>query len=186
MKIFLYDSLQRRKREFIPLDEKNVRIYACGPTVYNHAHIGNARMSVVTDLLVDVLKTNYSQVKFVSNITDIDDKIIEASRKSKIKIEEITKKYLNIYNEDMSSIGVKHPDIQPKATEYISQMIEMIEKLIANDCAYISEKHVLFDVKKYIHYGCLSRRSKKEQIAGSRIEIAKYKRNPEDFVLLET
>ena len=91
MKIFLYDSLQRRKREFIPLDEKNVRIYACGPTVYNHAHIGNARMSVVTDLLVDVLKTNYSQVKFVSNITDIDDKIIEASRKSKIKIEEITK-----------------------------------------------------------------------------------------------
>ena len=161
MKIFLYDSLQRRKREFIPLDEKNVRIYACGPTVYNHAHIGNARMSVVTDLLVDVLKTNYSQVKFVSNITDIDDKIIEASRKSKIKIEEITKKYLNIYNEDMSSIGVKHPDIQPKATEYISQMIEMIEKLIANDCAYISEKHVLFDVKKYIHYGCLSRRSKK-------------------------
>ena len=183
MKIFLYDSLQRRKREFIPLDEKNVRIYACGPTVYNHAHIGNARMSVVTDLLVDVLKTNYSQVKFVSNITDIDDKIIEASRKSKIKIEEITKKYLNIYNEDMSSIGVKRPDIQPKATEYISQMIEMIEKLIENDCAYVSEKHVLFDVKKYIHYGCLSRRSKKEQIAGSRIEIAKYKRNPEDFVL---
>ncbi len=183
MKIFLYDSLQRRKREFIPLDEKNVRIYACGPTVYNFAHIGNARMSVVTDLLVDVLKTNYSQVKFVSNITDIDDKIIEASRKSKIKIEEITKKYLNIYNEDMSSIGVKHPDIQPKATEYISQMIEMIEKLIKNDCAYVSENHVLFDVTKYEHYGCLSRRSKKEQIAGSRIEIAKYKRNAEDFVL---
>ena len=183
MKIFLYDSLSKQKKEFIPIDPKKIRIYACGPTVYNYAHIGNARMSVVTDLLVNILKTKFHKVVFVSNITDVDDKIIEASIREKKPINEITTKYHKIYNEDMKMIGVKKPDFQPKATEHIKEMIEMISRLLKNDCAYIEDNHVLFDVSKYEHYGCLSKRTKEEQIAGNRIEVGEYKKNFEDFVL---
>ena len=183
MKIFIYDSLSKQKKEFVPIDAKKIRIYACGPTVYNYAHIGNARMSVVTDLLVNVLKTKFKKVVFVSNITDVDDKIIEASIREKKPIKEITTKYHEIYNEDMKMIGVSKPDLQPKATEHIQEMIEMINKLLKNDCAYIEDNHVLFDVSKYEHYGCLSKRTKEEQIAGNRIDVGEYKKNSEDFIL---
>ena len=140
-------------------------------------------MSVVTDLLIRVLKTIYKNVKFVSNITDVDDKIIEAAKKEKVKIEDITSKFEKIYNQDMLELNVRLPDIQPKATEYINEMIIMIEKLVQNQSAYFSNDNVIFNVKKYKHYGVLSRRTKDEQIAGSRIEVADYKKNPEDFVL---
>tara|TARA_B100000035_G_scaffold148767_1_gene126837 strand:+ start:370 stop:1755 length:1386 start_codon:yes stop_codon:yes gene_type:complete len=183
MKIFLYDSLSKLKKEFIPIDPKKIRIYACGPTVYNYAHIGNARMSVVTDLLVNILKTKFHEVVFVSNITDVDDKIIEASIREKKPINEITTKYHKIYNQDMKMLGVKKPDFQPKATEHIQEMIAMIHRLLKNDCAYIEDNHVLFDVSKYEHYGCLSKRTKEEQIAGNRIDVGEYKKNSEDFVL---
>jgi len=142
MKINIYDSLTRKKREFVPIKKNDVRIYACGPTVYNYAHIGNARMSVVTDLLVRVLRTKFSNVKFVSNITDIDDKIIEASLLQKKSIQEITEKFHKIYNNDMQRIGVNAPDNQPKATQHIKEMISMIEKLLENNCAYVTEDHV--------------------------------------------
>ena len=183
MTFLIYDSLTKKKQKFVPVDKNNVRVYACGPTVYNYAHIGNARMSVVTDLLIRVLKTIYKNVKFVSNITDVDDKIIEAAKKEKVKIEDITSKFEKIYNQDMLELNVRLPDIQPKATEYIKEMIIMIEKLVQNQSAYISNDNVIFNVKKYKHYGVLSRRTKDEQIAGSRIEVADFKKNPEDFVL---
>ena len=183
MTFLIYDSLTKKKQKFVPVDKNNVRVYACGPTVYNYAHVGNARMSVVTDLLIRVLKTIYKNVKFVSNITDVDDKIIEAAKKEKVKIEDITSKFEKIYNQDMLELNVRLPDIQPKATEYIKEMIIMIEKLVQNQSAYISNDHVIFNVKKYKHYGVLSRRTKDEQIAGSRIEVADFKKNPEDFVL---
>ena len=183
MTFLIYDSLKKKKQQFVPVDKNNVRVYACGPTVYNYAHVGNARMSVVTDLLIRVLKTIYKNVKFVSNITDVDDKIIEAAKKEKVKIEDITSKFEKIYNQDMLELNVRLPDIQPKATEYIKEMIIMIEKLVQNQSAYISNDNVIFNVKKYKHYGVLSRRTKDEQIAGSRIEVADFKKNPEDFVL---
>jgi len=183
MKFLIYDSLTKKKQQFVPVDRNNVRVYACGPTVYSYAHVGNARMSVVTDLLVRVLKTIYENVKFVSNITDVDDKIIEVAKKEKLRIGEITSKFEKIYNQDMLELNVRLPDIQPRATEHIDEMIIMIEKLVQNQSAYITKKHVIFNVKKYKHYGVLSRRTKDEQISGSRIEVADYKKNPEDFVL---
>ena len=183
MKINIYDSLTRKKREFVPIKKNDVRIYACGPTVYNYAHIGNARMSVITDLLVRVLRTKFSNVKFVSNITDIDDKIIEASLLQKKSIKEITEKFHKIYNNDMQRIGVQAPDNQPKATEHIKEMISMIQKLLENNCAYVTERHVIFDIKKYKFYGCLSGRLSDQQIGGNRIEVAEFKKNSGDFIL---
>ena len=183
MQLFLYDSLKKKKRIFIPIDDKNVRVYACGPTVYNYAHVGNARMAVVCDLLIRVLRTIYENVKFVSNITDIDDKIIEESISSNIPIKEITDKFSKIYNQDMLDIDVMLPTEQPKATNHIPEMIKIIEQLIKNGCAYTSGGNVLFDVEKYKYYGILSGRNKEEQIAGSRIEVAKFKKNPRDFIL---
>jgi len=158
-------------------------MYTCGPTVYNYAHIGNARPAVVSDLLVRVLRQLYSKVTYVSNITDIDDKIINASIETGVSIDEITKKYEKIYNEDMASLGVLKPDIQPHATDFIQQMIDLIQQMINNDTAYESEGHVLFDVTKYSAYGKLSGRDIEDQLAGSRVEVASYKKNPGDFVL---
>ena len=183
MTFFIYDSFSREKKKFEPINSNDVRIYACGPTVYSYAHIGNARMSVVTDLLVRVLKTIYNNVIFVSNITDIDDKIIEASISSGKKIQDITEKFHEIYNNDMESLGVNKPDVQPKATDHINEMIEMIESLVEKNVAYVVDQHVLFNVSKYKYYGKLSRRTKEQQIAGSRVEVAGYKKNPEDFIL---
>ncbi len=158
-------------------------MYTCGPTVYNYAHIGNARPAVVSDLLSRVLRQIYPKVTYVSNITDIDDKIIAASLETNESIDKITSKYEKIYNEDMKSLGVIKPDIQPHATDFIEEMINLVQKMIANKTAYVSEDHVLFDVTKYNAYGKLSGRNIEEQLAGSRVEVASYKKNAGDFVL---
>ena len=179
----LHNTLGNKVEEFIPINIKNIRVYACGPTVYNYAHIGNARMAVVNDLLVRFLRTIYPKVTYVSNITDIDDKIIAASEEKNIPIKELTKKFTDIYNEDMSVLGVSLPDIQPKATDHINEMIELAKLLIQNNFAYEKEGHVLFDVPKFKNYGSLSGRNRDEQIIGSRVEVAPYKNDPTDFVL---
>tara|TARA_B100000131_G_C18111679_1_gene609816 strand:- start:1549 stop:2862 length:1314 start_codon:yes stop_codon:yes gene_type:complete len=158
-------------------------MYTCGPTVYNYAHIGNARPAVVSDLLVRLLKILYPKVTYVSNITDIDDKIINAANESGQPIKEITEKFEAIYNNDMSALMVNRPDIQPRATDYISDMIDLVKKMIDNDCAYEADGHVLYDVSSYPAYGALSGRDLEDQIAGSRVEVASFKKNPGDFVL---
>ena len=183
MSLQLQNTLSGKKEFFKPVDESHVRVYACGPTVYNFAHIGNARMAVVNDLLIRVLKTQFKKVTYVSNITDIDDKIIDAAKETGEDISKITIKYTDIYNKDMSALGVNLPDIQPKATDHIDGMIELIEKLIDNDNAYEKNGHVLFHVPSFEKYGILSKRNRDEQIAGSRVEVAPFKKDPADFVL---
>ena len=179
----LHNTLTKKKEEFIPIDKDHVRMYTCGPTVYNYAHIGNARPAVISDLLVRLLRYLYPKVTYVSNITDIDDKIINASKETNTPINEITTKFEKIYNEDMESLGVLNPDIQPRATEHIDDMIDLVTKMITNGFAYESEKHVLFDVTSYSAYGKLSGRDIEDQLAGSRVEVASYKKDPGDFVL---
>lgn len=181
--IKLYNSLAREKQVFEPIDPSHVRMYACGPTVYNYAHIGNARMAVSFELLARVLRTVYPKVTYASNITDIDDKIMDAARESGDAISKITEKYARIYNEDMAALGARIPDIQPKATESIPEMIALMEKLIAAGHAYVAEGHVLFHVPSDPSYGVLSGRSRDEQIAGARVDVAPYKKDPADFVL---
>jgi len=179
----IFNSLNGQKEEFNPCNPEHIKIYACGPTVYNYAHIGNARMAVVFDTFVRTLRIFYPKVTYVSNITDIDDKIIEAAHEQKVEISSITEKYTKIYNDDMAELNVLMPDIQPKATEYIPEMIELIEDLISKGFAYEKEGHVLFHVPNYDNYGKLSKRNRDEQIAGSRVEIAPFKKDPADFVL---
>ena len=179
----IFNTLNSKKEVFIPIDKDHIKIYACGPTVYNFAHIGNARMAVVFDTFVRTLRVIYPKVTYVSNITDIDDKIIDAAKEQNVEISEITEKYTQIYNDDMSMLNVLEPDIQPKATEYIPEMIALIEDLIAKEFAYEKDNHVLFHVPAYSKYGELSNRNREEQIAGSRVEIAPFKKDPSDFVL---
>ena len=181
--LFLHNTLDNKKKEFVPLDKDHIKIYACGPTVYNYAHIGNARMAVVNDLLVKFLKTIFPKVTYVSNITDIDDKIISTSQEKNIPINILTEKFTKIYNEDMANLGVSLPDIQPKATDYIKEMIELISVLIKNNYAYEKDGHVMFNVPAFKKYGVLSGRNRDEQIIGSRVEIATYKNDPTDFIL---
>lgn len=175
--------MTRQKEEFSPLDLSHVRMYACGPTVYNYAHIGNARMAVVFDLWARVLRSVYPKVTYASNITDVEDKIIIAAQEANLPISDITEKYTRIYNEDMATLGAGLPDVQPKATEHIQEMIDQISQLIERGHAYEVEGHVLFDVPSDPSYGALSGRSRDEQIAGARVEVAPYKRDPADFVL---
>ena len=179
----IFNTLNSKKEAFNPIDKNHIKIYACGPTVYNFAHIGNARMAVVFDTFVRTLRVIYPKVTYVSNITDIDDKIIDAAKEQNVEISEITEKYTQIYNEDMSMLNVIKPDIQPKATEYIPEMIALIEDLIGKEFAYEKDNHVLFHVPSYSKYGELSNRNREEQIAGSRVEIAPFKKDPSDFVL---
>ena len=181
--LFLHNTLDNKKEEFIPLNKDHIKIYACGPTVYNYSHIGNARMAVVNDLLVKFLKTIFPRVTYVSNITDIDDKIIATSEEKNIPINILTEKFTKIYNEDMATLGVSLPDIQPKATDYIKEMIELINILIKNNYAYEKEGHVLFSVPTFKKYGSLSGRNREEQVMGSRVEVAPYKKDPTDFIL---
>ena len=179
----LFNTLSGNKERLDAIDPNHLKIYACGPTVYNYAHIGNARMAVVFDTLVRTLRVIYPKVTYVSNITDIDDKIIEAAKEQNVEITSITEKYTKIYNDDMLKLNVLAPDIQPKATEYIPEMIELIVELIEKDFAYEKEGHVLFHVPTYQNYGKLSKRNRDEQIAGSRVEVAPFKKDPADFVL---
>lgn len=182
MKLFLHNTLTGNKIQFKPLDPKKVTMYLCGPTVYNYAHIGNARPAVVFDLLVRILRLKYKLI-FARNVTDIDDKINAAAIKIKKSIGEITKEYIAAYNEDMNALGVQMPDIEPRATENISEMISMIESLMSKGHAYEVDGHVLFDVESYKRYGVLSRRNLNEMIAGSRVDVAPYKKQPQDFIL---
>ena len=179
----LFNTLSGNKERLEAINPKHLKIYACGPTVYNYAHIGNARMAVVFDTLVRTLRVIYPKVTYVSNITDIDDKIIEAAKEQNVEITSITEKYTKIYNDDMLKLNVLAPDIQPKATEYISEMIELITELIKKDFAYEKEGHVLFHVPTYQNYGKLSKRNRDEQIAGSRVEVSPFKKDPADFIL---
>lgn len=183
MVLKIHNTLSGTKETFEPVDNNHVRIYACGPTVYNFAHIGNARMAVVNDLLVNVLRTQFEKVTYVSNITDIDDKIIDAAHELNEPIKNLTTKYTKIYNDDMGYLNVKLPDIQPHATDHISEMIDLIKKLIENNYAYEKDGHVLFHVPSFSKYGVLSKRNRDEQIAGSRVEVAPFKKDPADFIL---
>lgn len=179
----IQNTLGGSKEEFIPINNSNVRIYACGPTVYDYAHIGNARMAVVNDLLVRLLRYLYPKVTYVSNITDIDDKIINAAQQTKQPFQKLTRKFEMIYNQDMAALGVALPDFQPRATDHISEMIELTKKLFDQGHAYEKEGHVLFHVPSFKKYGCLSGRNREEQIVGSRVEIAPFKKDPTDFIL---
>ena len=179
----LYNSLTNRKEDFSPIDNDHVKVYTCGPTVYNFAHIGNARPPLVSDILVRLLKQLYKEVTYVSNITDIDDKIIATSIEQKVPIAELTKKYENVYNQNLKDLGVAKPDHQPRATDHIQEMIVQIKELVDNGHAYISEGHVLFSVKTFPKYGQLSGRDKDQQLHGSRVEVASYKNDPADFIL---
>ena len=183
MVLKIHNTLSGTKETFEPVDKNHVRIYACGPTVYNFAHIGNARMAVVNDLLVNVLRTQFKRVTYVSNITDIDDKIIDAAHELNEPIKNLTTKYTKIYNDDMGFLNVKLPDIQPHATDHISEMIDLIKKLMEKNYAYEKDGHVLFHVPSFSKYGVLSKRNRDEQIAGSRVDVAPFKKDPADFIL---
>ena len=185
----LYNSLTRRKEVFEPLDAQHVRMYVCGPTVYDFAHIGNARPAVVFDVLFRLLKRLYPRVTYVRNITDVDDKIIDAARSRGEPIAAITERTTRAYHEDMRALGCLDEEtnpgeiIEPRATAHIGRMIAMIEALIARGHAYVAEGHVLFSVPSMPDYGKLSGRSRDELIAGARVEVAPYKKDPADFVL---
>ncbi|MCF8470945.1 MAG: cysteine--tRNA ligase [Parvibaculum sp.] len=183
LKLSLYNSLTRRKEIFEPADPGRVTMYVCGPTVYNYAHIGNARPAVVFDVLARLLRRLYPHVVYVRNITDIEDKIIAAAQAQGVEIGVITEKYAKIYRDDMGTLGVLAPDIEPKATESIAEMISMMERLIESGNAYVAEGHVLFNVPSFAEYGRLSGRDRDDMVAGARVEVAPYKKDPADFVL---
>ena len=183
MSLTLHNTLNRRKEEFVPVDPDRVTMYVCGPTVYSYAHIGNARPAVVFDVLVRLLRHQWPNVLFARNITDIDDKINAAAAEQGVDIGEITAKFEKIYLEDMASLGVAPPDIDPHATDHIPEMIAMMEKLIESGHAYAAEGHVLFNVPSFEEYGQLSKRDQEEMLAGARVEVAPYKKDSSDFVL---
>lgn len=181
----LYDTMARRKRAFEPIDQDRVTMYVCGPTVYSYAHIGNARPPVVFDVLRRVLGHLYGakSVVLAANITDIDDKIMAAARESGEGIEAVATKFARIYREDLDALGIVPPTLEPKATDHIQPMIAMMQRLVDGGHAYAAEGHVLFSVKSYEAYGALSKRSLDDMIAGARVEVAPYKKDPCDFVL---
>ncbi len=183
MALEIYNSLTRRKELFVPADPARVTMYACGPTVYNPPHIGNARAAVVYDLLYRVLKRHYPNVVYARNITDVDDKINAAAASEGVEIGVITDRYTAVYHADVEALGTLPPPIEPRATAHIGDIIAMIETLIAAGHAYAAAGHVLFNVPSYAAYGALSGRSQDEMIAGARVEVAPYKRDPADFVL---
>jgi cysteinyl-tRNA synthetase len=183
MDIRLYNTLTRQTETFAPQDPARVTMYVCGPTVYNYAHIGNARPYVVFGLLARLLRRRYQGVIYARNITDVDDKINAAAAASGVPIGDITARYTAAFHADMAALGADEPDVEPRATGHIPQIIAMIEGLIARGHAYVADGHVLFDVSSYPDYGTLSRQSQDEMIDGARVEVAPYKRNSADFVL---
>lgn len=183
MSLKLYNTYSGSIEEFHPIDSDHIKMYVCGPTVYDRAHIGNARPAVVFDILYRILKTLYKKVTYVRNITDIDDKIYNASLKKNISISELTKNTTLMYHEDIKELNVLPVDIEPKATDHINDMIEFIKVLIKNGSAYISNNHVYFDVSSFDSYGKLSKKNKDDLIKGARIEVSEFKHNPLDFVL---
>jgi len=185
MTLYLHDTLAREKREFQPADPRRVTLYVCGPTVYNYAHIGNARPAVVFDLLFRLLRRLYGEdhVVYARNITDVDDKINQAAMDQGVPIGTITDRFTAIYHQDMDALGVLRPTLEPRATAHVGEMLAMIGRLIDAGSAYAAEGHVLFDTQSFADYGMLSGRSLEDMIAGARVEVAPYKRHPADFVL---
>jgi len=183
MSLIIYNTLSREKEPFVPLDPSHVRLYVCGPTVYDYVHIGNARPVVAFDVLYRLLKRRYPRVTYVRNITDIDDRIIVRAADNKESIEALTRRTGDAYQSDMSRLGALPPDHEPRATEYVAQMVALIGKLVDNGHAYAAEGHVLFSVPSMPDYGRLSRKPRDELIAGARVEVAPYKKDPADFVL---
>ncbi|HEY8255765.1 MAG TPA: cysteine--tRNA ligase, partial [Rhizomicrobium sp.] len=185
MPLRLFNTLTKTKDVFAPLDPKNVRLYVCGPTVYDLAHIGNARPVIVFDVLYRLLRHTFgdAHVTYVRNITDVDDKINARAAERGISIRELTEETARIYEEDVAALGNLPPSVTPRATEHVGEMIAMIGELIAAGHAYEAEGHVLFDVSSKADYGKLARRSLDEMLAGARVEVAPYKRNAMDFVL---
>jgi cysteinyl-tRNA synthetase len=183
MDLHLHNSATRRKERFEPLDPHHVRMYVCGPTVYDLAHLGNARPVVVFDVLARLLRTLYPQVTYARNITDVEDKIIDRARESGEGISELTARTTADFHRDMAALGCLPPDVEPRATGTIPEMVALIERLIASGNAYEAQGHVLFAVASFARYGALSGRSPDELLAGARVEVAPYKRDPGDFVL---
>ncbi len=179
----LFNSMGRRVERFAPSDPAHVRMYVCGPTVYSYAHIGNARPAVVFDVLVRRLRALFPRVSYARNITDVDDKIIAASQAGGVTCDAIAARFTDAYQTDLTALGVAPPDIEPRATEHIAQMIAMIEALITAGRAYAAEGHVLFHVPAFADYGRLSGANPDEMLAGARVEVAPWKRDPRDFVL---
>ncbi|HEY1543274.1 MAG TPA: cysteine--tRNA ligase [Xanthobacteraceae bacterium] len=185
MDLRLYDTLTREKRDFVPLDPARVRIYVCGPTVYDFAHIGNARPVIVFDVLFRLLRHLYGEdhVKYVRNITDVDDKINKRAAERGISIRDLTETTYQNFKQDVAALGCLPPTVEPRATEHIEEMKTLIERLIASGNAYAADDHVLFSVPTMPDYGKLARRSLDEMMAGARVDVAPYKRDPMDFVL---
>jgi cysteinyl-tRNA synthetase len=183
MSLHLFNSLTRRVEPFAPADPARVTMYVCGPTVYNYVHIGNARPYVVFGVLADLLRRRYGELSYARNVTDVDDKINNAARELGVPISVITSRFAAAYREDMAALGIAPPDIEPEVTAHIPQIIAMIQQLIGNGHAYEAEGHVLFAVSSFKDYGKLSRRDPDEMLAGARVEVAPYKRDPGDFVL---
>ncbi|WP_027080163.1 cysteine--tRNA ligase [Luteimonas mephitis] len=183
MSLRLHNNLTRRIEAFAPLDPACPTLYVCGPTVYNYVHIGNARGPVVFGVLADLLRRRHGALKYARNITDVDDKINAAAAEQGVPIATITDRFAAAYREDMAALGVAPPDVEPEATGHIAQIIAMIEALVASGNAYAAEGHVLFSVASFPGYGKLSRRDPEEMLAGARVDVAPYKRDPGDFVL---
>ncbi|MEP0519163.1 MAG: cysteine--tRNA ligase [Hyphomicrobiales bacterium] len=183
--IRLYNTLTRQKEAFKPIDASNVRMYACGPTVYDFAHIGNARPIIVFDVLFRLLRNAFGEehVKYVRNITDVDDKINARAASEGVSIEDVTSRTTKQFHADIAALGVLEPSVEPRATDHIEEMKDLIETLVARGHAYVADDHALFDVASMADYGALSNRSLDEMIAGARVEVASYKKNPTDFVL---
>lgn len=183
MNIQIYNTLSRKKEEFIPEDPKRVTMYVCGPTVYSHPHIGNARPAVVFDTFFRLLTYEFPNVVYTRNITDVDDKINASALAENTSIDTISKRFTEVYHQDMGELGVLPPTIEPRVTEHMPQIIDMIQRLITSGHAYEAEGHVLFNVPSYKEYGKLSGRDQKEMLAGARVEVAPFKKDPSDFVL---
>ncbi len=185
MNLKLFNTLTKTKEDFNPINHKSIKMYACGPTLYNNPHIGNFRPIIVFDILFRILQLKFGEgnVTYVRNITDIDDKIINKANELKISTKKLVEQTQKVYHEDLNSLSILEPTHEPKATEYISKMIEMIISLIQKEYAYVSSNHVLFETKKFKNYGALSKFSLKDIISGARVEVAEYKKNPEDFIL---
>ena len=185
MSLSLYDTMTRQKREFVPRDPGRVTMYVCGPTVYNFAHIGNFRPVVVFDLLFRLLRHQFGEgaVIYAANVTDVDDKINRKAAEEGVPISAVTDRYLAAYNADAAALGALRPSFQPRVTETMDAIVEMVARLIGNGCAYAAEGHVLFDTQAFPGYGKLSGRPMDEMIAGARVDVAPYKRHPADFVL---
>lgn len=182
-KLKLYNTLSNKVEEFIPINNDCIGMYVCGPTVYDRAHIGNARPAVVFDVLYRVLKYLYNNVKYVRNITDIDDKIYKTAKTKSISINELTQKTIKMYHDDIKALNVLPVSIEPKATDHINDIIEFIQRIINSGSGYISNNHVYFDISTIGNYGILSNKTLDELINGSRIEVSQNKKNPGDFVL---